>query len=155
MGSTTDPGTNVTARQKQGVFARWRDALQAEWKVFAASTPGKRFQERYHRKRDAERPAWQKLVSPVLGLVIVVSGLILLPAPGPGIPIVLIGFALVAEHFLWVAKLLDQSEPPLRKLLILCSGWWKHAPHMQRWTVAILAVLLVLGLGAGLFVLLS
>ena len=78
MSSTTDPGTNVTERQKQGVFARWRDALQAEWKVFAASTPGKR----YHRKRDAERPAWQKLVSPVLGLVIVVSGLILLPAPG-------------------------------------------------------------------------
>ena len=82
MGSTTDPGTNVTARQKQGVFARWRNALQAEWKVFAASIPGKRFQNRHHRKRDAERPAWQKLVSPVLGLVIVVSGLILLHAPG-------------------------------------------------------------------------
>ena len=81
MGSTTDPGTNVTARQKQGAFARWRDALQAEWKVFAASTPGKRFQERHHRKRDAERPAWKKLVSPVLRLVIVVSALILLPAP--------------------------------------------------------------------------
>ena len=155
MNSTTDPATDKTARQKQGVFSRWRDAVQAEWKAVAASTAGKRFQERYQRKRDLKRPAWQKIVSPVVGVVILLLGVFLLPAPGPGIPIVLLGLALLAEHSLWVAKLLDVAEPPLRKLLKWGIHWWKHAPLLQRGTLIVLAVLLIVAVGAGLFVLLA
>lgn len=79
----------------------------------------------------------------------------LLPAPGLGIPVVLVGFALVAEHFLRVARLLDLSEPPLRSMLAAGLHWWKHAAVMHRWAVGILALLLVLAAGAGLFALLG
>lgn len=95
MRASINPATDAAKRRKQDALARWRGAMQAEWKAFAASLPGERFKDRYHRKRDADRPTWKKIVSPVLGILIAVLGFILLPAPGPGIPVVLLGFALV------------------------------------------------------------
>ena len=129
--------------------------MQAEWKAFAASLPGERFKDRYHRKRDADRPTWKKIVSPVLGILIAVLGFILLPAPGPGIPVVLLGFALVAESFLWMARLLDLCEPPIRLIVTVCLRWWKHAARPHRWAVGVAIVLLVLTTGRVLFVLLT
>ena len=129
--------------------------MQAEWKAFSASLPGERFKDRCHRKRGADRPAWKKIVSPMLGILIAVLGLILLPAPGPGIPIVLLGFALVAESFLWMARLLDLCEPPIRSTVTMCLHWWKDATPSHRWGVGAAIVLLVLAAGGALFVLLN
>ena len=129
--------TDAAKLRKHGALARWRAAMKAEWKAFAASRPGERFKDRYHRKRDADRPTWKKIVSPVLGILIAVLGLILLPAPGPGIPVALFGFALVAENFLWMARLLDLCEPPIRSIVTVCLRWWKHAARPHRWAVGV------------------
>ena len=145
------PIGSASTRQKRGFFARWREALQVEWKAFTSSPAGKRFQDRYQRKRGADRPAWKKIVSPVIGITMVTLGLVLLPAPGPGIPVVLLGLALVAEHFLWAAKFLDRCEGPLRALLSACVDWWKRASAINRWAAGIFVVLLLAALGATLF----
>ena len=129
--------------------------MQTEWKAFAASPPGQRFKDRYHRKRDAVRPTWKKLVSPVLGILIAVLGLILLPAPGPGIPVVLFGLAWLAESFLWMARFLDLCEPPIRSIANMCLRWWKDATPSQRWVVGVAIILLVLTTGGVLFLLLT
>lgn len=80
------PRTSGGTRQNRSFFARWREKFRAEWKAFADARVGTRFQERYKRQCNADRPAWKKIVSPVVGIIIVVLGLCLLPAPGPGIP---------------------------------------------------------------------
>lgn len=155
MRDAIKPVIEATKRRKQGILARWRRAMQAEWKAFTASVPGERFQDRYHRKRDSDRPTWKKIVSPALGILIVVLGLILLPAPGPGIPVVLFGFALVAEHFLCMARFLDLCEPPIRSMATVFAHRWKHAPPPYRWAVGVAVVLLVLSAVGVLLLLLT
>lgn len=153
VGANTSPAS--AGRQKQGLLARWLAPMHAEWRAFTQSPPGKRFEERYRRKRNADRPAWRKIMLPALGLLIIALGLILLPAPGPGILVVLAGFALVAEHFLWAARMLDRCELPLRSFLQLVARWWKNTALTMRWVVCIVSVLVVLALGAALITLIT
>ena len=121
VGTNTSPAS--ARRQKQGLLARWLAPMKVEWRAFTQSPAGKRFEERYRRKRNADRPVWRKIMLPALGLLIIALGLILLPAPGPGIPVVLAGFALLAEHFLWAAKVLDRCELPIRSFLQVVTRW--------------------------------
>lgn len=155
MRDAIKPAIEATMLRKQGTLARWRRAMQAEWKAFTASAPGERFQDRYHRKRDSDRPTWKKIAAPVLGILIVALGLILLPAPGPGIPVVLFGLALVAEHFLCMARLLDRCEPPIRSMVTVLSRKWQHAAPPYRWAVGVAVVLMVLAAVAALLLLLT
>jgi len=63
----------------------------------------------HHRKSPVARLAWT-----IAGIVAVVGGIVLMPAPGPGIPVVLVGAAILAEESLYVARALDWCELKLR-----------------------------------------
>jgi membrane protein DedA with SNARE-associated domain len=82
---------------------------------FAHSAPGRRFQELYERRAPCSvLKRWGRLLG---GGLLCLAGLVMLVAPGPGILILLIGGALVAQESIAVARLLDRAELRIRRWL--------------------------------------
>ena len=82
------------------------------------SPPGRRFQERYRRKHAEKGSAWKRYGFVCVGVVLTVLGVFFLAVPGPGIPILAVGLALIAQESVTMARWLDRTELRLRR-------WWK------------------------------
>jgi Putative transmembrane protein (PGPGW) len=89
------------------------------WDRFVHTTPGRRFQERYRRKSSSDRGRLARCAIVLAGIGLTLVGLFFLAVPGPGIPILAIGLALVAQESAMMARLLDRAEIRLRR-------WWKR-----------------------------
>jgi Putative transmembrane protein (PGPGW) len=96
------------------LLARFHDMLE-----IAHSLPGRRFQERYRRKQREKGSAWKRCGFVLAGIVLTLVGVFFLAVPGPGIPILAVGLALVAQESVVTARLLDRAELRLRR-------WWKR-----------------------------
>ena len=82
------------------------------------SLPGRRFQERYRRKHAEKGSAWKRSGFVCVGVLLTVLGVFFLAVPGPGIPILAVGLALIAQESATMARWLDRTELRLRR-------WWK------------------------------
>lgn len=93
--------------------------LKSLWKKFRADSPGKRFENLYRRRRNEEtgRFSAERIVNAGAGIALIVVGLILIPAPGPGWLIVAVGCGLIGSEFLFAARLLDSAEMKIRSWL--------------------------------------
>jgi hypothetical protein len=89
------------------------------WDRFAASPPGRRFQERYRRKRESPRGRLARGGAVCAGIVLTLAGIFFLAVPGPGIPILAVGLALIAQESAAAARFLDRAELRARR-------WWKR-----------------------------
>jgi hypothetical protein len=78
------------------------------------SLPGRRFQDRYRRMRAQKGSAWKRCALFIVGIVLTAVGVFFLVVPGPGIPILVVGLALVAQESVTLARLLDRAELKLR-----------------------------------------
>jgi uncharacterized protein (TIGR02611 family) len=76
----------------------------------------------------------------LLGTLVVVLGLVLVPFPGPGWAIVIVGLAILATEFAWAERLLDFVRAKLRA--------WIRWLARQSWLVRI-------GIGAATLALLA
>ena len=83
------------------------------------SSPGRRFRERYRRKTSSERGRLARYACILAGIGLTMVGVFFLAVPGPGIPILAVGLALVAQESKAMARLLDRAEIRLRR-------WWKR-----------------------------
>jgi hypothetical protein len=83
------------------------------------ATPGRRFQERYERRSQTERGRLSRYAAVAAGIVLTLVGIFFLAVPGPGIPILVLGLALIAQESAVTARLLDRAEVRLRE-------WWKR-----------------------------
>jgi uncharacterized protein (TIGR02611 family) len=79
----------------------------------------------------------------VLGLVVVVVGLIAVPAPGPGWLIVFIGVSIWASEFEWAQRLLYWGKDRLRD--------WQQWLQSKPWWVSALVALGTGAIVAGVF----
>jgi hypothetical protein len=86
------------------------------------SQPGRRFEERYWRKRHAAHRGFKRLAWIAGAAVLLVLGLLFSVLPGPGIVFLLAGFAMLAQESLAVARALDRAELKLRRLLQRLRG---------------------------------
>ena len=86
------------------------------WDRFVHSRPGRRFLGRYRRKRHARGSAWKRSALVGTGIALAVVGIFFMAVPGPGIPILAVGLALVAQESAALARLLDRTEIRLRRL---------------------------------------
>jgi uncharacterized protein (TIGR02611 family) len=92
-------------------------SLRRHWKDLVRTKPGERFRNRYY-GRKKERPSpLVKAVYVVLGTVLMLAGIVLLPAPGPGMLVVLVGAAMLARESLFVARVCDCTEMKVRTWL--------------------------------------
>lgn len=85
--------------------------LRQHWHEFRGLPPGRRFQHRYEMRRRRRGP--RSLLGPLyvaLGGLLALAGLFFMAVPGPGIPVLVLGVALVAGESLHVARALDRLE---------------------------------------------
>jgi hypothetical protein len=87
------------------------------WDRFVHTTPGRRFYERYKRKQQAKGSAWKRCAFVAAGILVCLAGIFFLAVPGPGLLILAVGLALIAQESAGLARLLDRAELRLRKLL--------------------------------------
>lgn len=110
-------------------------------------TRWRRFEERYRRRRQQSGGRFDltKLLNVGGGILILLTGLVLVPAPGPGWLVVFFGLGLLGSEFLAVARFLDRSEVQLRKGSRRARTLWRALP----WWLKVLPVVAVLFITAG------
>ena len=81
------------------------------------ATPGQRFQERYRRKLESKRSRVMRCGVVCAGVLLTLVGVFFLVVPGPGIPILAVGLALIAQESAATARFLDRTELRVRKWL--------------------------------------
>jgi uncharacterized protein (TIGR02611 family) len=111
------------------------------WDEFKAAPSGERFQQ-LHRRREARRSALLRSTFLILGLVVMAAGLFLMPAPGPGTVIFILGAAIAAQESERVARAMDWGELRLRQAARRARSWWRRRP-MPAKVLLLLAVLAI------------
>src|SRR5690606_15294278 len=121
------------------------DRLRQLWKEFRSDTPGKRFQHRYERQHQSGKGGSSRFPYIGGGLALVAAGTFLLPAPGPGTVVLLLGAGLIAQEWAAAARALDWLELRIRSLV----GWVRRAWKRSSLLVRLLIVLVALAVGGG------
>ena len=101
--------------------------LRRQWHDIVTARPGRRFQNRYYGRKKRRANPLVKIVYVVVGVALLLAGIVLLPAPGPGALVVLVGAAMLAEESLLVARACDSAELRMRALLGWARRAWKRA----------------------------
>jgi len=86
------------------------ESLRDQWQRFAALPSGQRFKQRYRKQREKPAGMLRKVVIIAVGLALVVIGLAMLVLPGPGLLVIIMGAALIAEESLVAARALDRID---------------------------------------------
>ena len=121
--------------------------LKESWRALRSGPPGQRFRQHYQRRKRIRASALQKVLIMGGGFVITAVGLFMLPAPGPGIPIVFIGATMVAGESYAAAALLDWTELRVRKVVTWARVLWEKSALPQR-ALLVVAALLATATGA-------
>jgi uncharacterized protein (TIGR02611 family) len=75
----------------------------------------------------------------VIGTVVVVTGLVMVPFPGPGWLVVFVGIGILASEFDWAKRLLDFGKTKLQAW----NAWMKPKPLWVKGLFALATALLV------------
>ncbi len=104
------------------------ESLKESWEEFRESIPGRRFQDRYHRRRQNERGhILKRILLVILGTVLALGSLFLAPLPGPGFASVFLGLAILAGELLPAARFLDWAEVRLRRFARFVGKVWRSS----------------------------
>lgn len=112
--------------------------MRREWRLFRDDRVGHRFRD--HQARLKNGSLRMRAVSMLFGLVLLVAGVVLCFIPGPGVPVLVFGIALLAGESRVVATLLDRAEPPVRRAAHRAGRWWRGLPLMAHIALLALAV---------------
>ena len=120
-------------------------STKESWRRLKASEPGRRFDERYRRRREDGRGRWdpRRLLYVAGGLLLVVGSLFMgmLPTPpGPGTVTFLLGLGLIAGESRPVARLLDRAEVGARGPARRVGGVWRSSAAGKAVVVLVTAV---------------
>ena len=128
----------------------WR-AFKRHWRELRSSRPGRRFQEQYERHQRArqQHSGFRKFAQPAVGFAIVAVGLAFCVLPGPGLPFVIVGAALLARESLLVARPMDWLELRIRKILGWLRRQWSRTTLVGKCAAVVLAIAAVSGAGYG------
>jgi hypothetical protein len=98
------------------VIQRWKRQLRKGWTELKASKPGERFQDTYHRQKQADRgrSAAARWLRPIVALLSFAIGVVLAFIPGPAVVFFALSATLLATQSLYVARALDRTEVWLR-----------------------------------------
>lgn len=64
----------------------------------------------------------RRIVVLVVGIPVTIVGLVLLVAPGPGIPLVIAGLAILAIEFEWAQAHMDRVKQTARRVVARAEG---------------------------------
>lgn len=125
--------------------------LTKKWRELKKGRAGHRFRDRADRVKheQANRSWWRRVISPVIALVLIAIGVILCFIPGPGIPFLVIGAALLAEHSRVAARGLDGAEIVGRRWFRRVRSWWNRAGYLGKAALVLALLMVVAGAGFG------
>ncbi len=108
--------------------------LQKNWLFIQGGHPGRRFQDFYrHRQMQrGHRLTFGKIATIVGGLLLMAVGLALIPLPGPGAIISVLGLALMGSEFKPVAQVLDWLEAKTNPSYRFLKKKWERIPGATR-----------------------
>lgn len=95
-------------------MASLRSEIRYEWTQLKHDEPGRRF--RNHRERMMHGSRVLAMARAILGVLLLVAGVVLLFMPGPGLLVIVFGFALLAGMSCRLAAVMDRAEPGIRRL---------------------------------------
>ncbi len=101
------------------------EPIKKRLRDFADSPPGERFQRQYQ-QRSGEHGGLVRALRLAGGVVVTLIGIVLMPAPGPGTLIAVLGLSLLAHESLAVARALDATELRLRPAALAVLNWWRR-----------------------------
>ncbi len=129
------------------------ERTKQNWQDFKASDPGRRFQDRYTRRQQAEHGHWDKgtVINIVLGIAIALVGLLLIPAPGPGFIVAFLGLGLLGSEFAPIARALDWAEVKVRAVTDWAKGVWERAPLIVKALLVLVAAACAAALAYGAY----
>lgn len=102
------------------------EKLKHHWQKFAAHEPGSRFQAQRREGRRGSRSPVARGLRAVLATAITLIGLVMMPAPGPGMLVVAFGLVMLARESMMAARLLDKAELRLRPPALRVLSWWRE-----------------------------
>jgi hypothetical protein len=111
--------------------------LKLEWRRFKHDSPGHRF--RNHRSRMRKQSGGIAVASTIIGVVMIAAGGVMLVMPGPGIPVIVLGIALIAGRSCTLSGLLDRAEPPVRRTADRVIDRWHRLPMIAKVGIGIVA----------------
>jgi hypothetical protein len=111
--------------------------LKREWRRFKHDSPGHRF--RNHRSRMRKKSAAIAVAATIIGAVMIAGGLVMLVVPGPGVPVIVLGLALIAGRSCTLSGLLDRAEPPVRRAARRVIRTWHRLPRIAKVGIGIVA----------------
>lgn len=125
------------------------DQAKRAWREFGRSRPGRRFQDRYNRRRQTTSGPFdpKNLLYFGGGIALIILGAVVAPIPGPGGIIGVVGLALVGSLFLPVARALDWGEVRTRRIVRWARGVWRVLPLSIRVVLGLLAAIIVVTVG--------
>lgn len=133
------------------------DALKANfqkrWEQFQEGEPGSRFEERYRRRRAAADDSFGlvRLLYIVGGVLVMLAGLVMMPAPGPGTAVFVVGLSFLGSEFLPVARFMDRSEMRLRLGFRWARRTWHRTSPLVRAGLVLLVLVCAAGLSYGMY----
>ena len=138
---------------KERHYPRMIRSIKRSWKELKQGRPGHRFQDRTEKsRRNRGNQSWvRRFLTPFIAIVLIAGGIILCVIPGPGLPLIFIGAALLAERSRTLARGLDWLEVKTRKAASWALAWWKHAPGAARFAVVVIGMAALAGAGYGAY----
>lgn len=129
------------------------ERTKQSWQAFKGSDPGRRFQDRYDRRQQAEHGRWDMVavLNVVLGLAIALAGLLLVPAPGPGWIITFLGLGLLGSELAPIARALDSAEVKIRSVAGWAKNVWDQSSLVAKALLVLVGVLSMAALGYGAY----
>lgn len=92
-------------------------SVRRQWQHFIATPSGRRFQTRHRVRRARTGGLARKIAISALGALVMLAGLAMLVLPGPGLLVMVIGAAFIAEESLFAARWLDRLDLYLTRWL--------------------------------------
>lgn len=126
-------------------------SLKRRWRSFADAEPGHRFRQRYNARRRGTHTRLSSVLTMLGGIGLILIGTVLLVVPGPGIPFVAVGVALMAQQIKWLATAADWLELRLRTVVRGLKRMWQAAPVALRVVAATVALLAGTAAGYGAY----
>jgi hypothetical protein len=105
------------------IMLKW---LRKQWTDLRGDPPGCRFVELHRRRQKTRGNAARTRMHIGIAVFILILGIAMMPLPGPGLPIVLVGAALLARESSRAARALDWLEVKLRSCWAWSIGRWRQ-----------------------------
>lgn len=135
------------------IVGKLKRRTRQEWQLFKESEPGRRFQDRYRRRRSdrGDRVDTGTLVNIGIGIALVAAGALMVVFPGPGWLTFVLGVGFFAGEFRPIAHFMDRSELRLTELGRWAWRFWANSSFTARVFIVAAVLLITAALAFGAY----